>query len=231
MPIFWLNKKLVFPPPHLADEEGCLAVGGDLSIPRLLLAYKSGIFPWYNHDEPIIWWCPDPRMVLLPNQIKVSKTMKQVLQRQIFDITLDLDFEQVIDACKYTKRKGQSDTWITRDMKNAYCNLHQLGYAHSVEVWNKQTNALVGGLYGISLGKCFFGESMFAHQSNASKAGFISLVQQLKKWQFLLIDCQVHTQHLESLGASLIDRTLFLQQLQIALQTPTRLGKWSFDDN
>ena len=210
----FLNKEeLVFPHPSKADRRGCLAYGGDLSVERLLLAYRSGIFPWFNEGESIRWYCPDPRMVLFPAELYVSKSMKQVLERGYFQITYNTAFDAVIKNCSKIKRDGQfGGTWITKDMISAYVKLHELGYAHSVEAW--QNNELVGGLYGVALGKCFFGESMFSKTSNASKAAFISLVKHLETLGFWLIDCQMYTKHLASLGAGLIPRNVFLEFLK-----------------
>ncbi|WP_418508594.1 leucyl/phenylalanyl-tRNA--protein transferase [Corallibacter sp.] len=205
----YLSKHIAFPEVNLATPEGILAVGGDLSVERLLLAYKSGIFPWFNEGEPVIWWSPDPRFVLFPEKLKVSKSMKQVLRNTEFEVTVNQDFKQVIAACSKTKRKGQDDTWITQTMIEAYTELHNLGYAKSVEVWLH--NELVGGLYGVDVGNgVFCGESMFAKVSNASKVGFITFIQHTN---YKLIDCQVYTNHLESLGAEEIDRTEFLKFL------------------
>ena len=228
MPVYQLSDKLIFPPPHLAENDGLLAFGGDLSARRLLLAYSMGIFPWYSEDEPIMWWSPNPRFVMFPKDIKVSKSMKQVFKKQLFRCTLDKNFSAVIRNCQQKKRVGQYGTWITEEMLDAYEYLHDIGLAHSVEVWNKN-DELVGGLYGVALGSCFFGESMFTHESNASKAGYITLVKQLQKWQFDLIDCQIHTKHLESLGAKSIERTIFIESLQKCLQQKTIQKKWSFD--
>lgn len=225
MPIYRLNHEIAFPHPEGA-EDGIVAVGGDLRPERLLLAYESGIFPWFSENEPIIWWSPDPRFVLLPDHLKVSKSMQQLLKRQHFKVTFDISFEAVIDACAAKPREGQEGTWITQDMKEAYIALHQQGWAHSVEVWNTK-GELAGGLYGVSLGSCFFGESMFHHESNASKYGFIVLVNTLKEKGFTLIDSQVHTSHLESLGAQEIPRTSFLQLLSRALDAKTYRGKWT----
>lgn len=225
MPIYRLNHEIAFPHPEGA-EDGIVAVGGDLRLERLLLAYESGIFPWFSENEPIIWWSPDPRFVLFPDLLKVSKSMQQLLKRQHFKVTFDTSFEAVIDACATKPREGQEGTWITQDMKEAYIALHQLGWAHSVEVWNAK-GEMVGGLYGVSLGSCFFGESMFHHESNASKYGFIVLVNILKGKGFTLIDSQVHTSHLESLGAQEIPRTSFLQLLSRALDAKTYRGKWT----
>lgn len=208
MPLHVLTDELWFPPADDAGEEGLLALGGDLSVDRLLLAYRSGLFPWFNEDEPPLWWCPDPRCVLFPNELYISKSMKQLLKRKAFTVTGNKAFEEVIRQCGET-RMDQEGTWITEDIVDAYTQLHQLGYAISVEAWNKEE--LVGGLYGIRMGRIFFGESMFSKESNASKYAFITLVQQLQKEGVVLIDCQVHTPHLESLGARMIPRKEFLQ--------------------
>lgn len=202
-----LSEEIYFPPVEEADESGLLAIGGDLSAERLLLAYRSGIFPWYNEEDPICWWAPDPRFVLFPQELKVSKSMQQVINRKTFEFTINKSFDAVITNCKNVYRQGQDGTWISDQMKAAYINLHKLGYAHSAEAW--LNGQLVGGLYGIRLGKLFFGESMFSHQSNASKFAFISYVQQLQKENVELIDCQLHTNHLESLGARMISRFNF----------------------
>lgn len=204
-----LSDKIEFPDISEASAEGILAVGGDLSAQRLLLAYQKGIFPWFSEDEPIIWWSPDPRFVLFPDKLKVSKSMRQILRKQEFKLTINKDFKAVIHNCAKIRRKGQIDTWITKDMVLAYNRLHQLGYATSVEVW--LNDELVGGLYGIDLGNgVFCGESMFSKVSNASKFAFISFVQQSN---YKIIDCQVHTEHLERLGAENIDREVFLNYL------------------
>jgi leucyl/phenylalanyl-tRNA---protein transferase len=203
-----------FPDPNLADPSGILAFGGDLSVKRLILAYSHGIFPWYNEGEPIIWWCTAPRLVLYPDELKVAKSMRSAFNQNKFSVTYNTVFEQVMRGCQYTIRENQEEqgTWITQDIIDAYTRLHLLGYAHSVEVW--QDNILVGGLYGIALGKCFFGESMFANASNASKFGFITLVRHLHTLGFTLIDCQQETNHLASLGAKPISKEVFLQHLQ-----------------
>jgi len=224
MPIYQLPDFLWFPNPKLAHE-GIIAVGGDLKPERLLLGYHMGIFPWFSDDEPIIWWSPDPRFVLFPDKIKVSKSMRPILRKKRFRVSYDCAFEQVIDACKVIKRKDQEGTWITGDMKEAYCKLHEMGYAHSVEVWEGET--LVGGLYGVSLGQCFFGESMFTRVSNASKVGFITLVRALIERGFQLIDCQVYTEHLASLGAEDISRDSFLTLLEEYVDKPTYKGNWN----
>ncbi|HKC37731.1 MAG TPA: leucyl/phenylalanyl-tRNA--protein transferase [Chitinophagaceae bacterium] len=206
MSIFALDKELLFPPVHLAEPDGLLAIGGDLSPERLLLAYRSGIFPWYE-GEHILWWCPDPRFVLFPAELKVSKTIRPLLKRNEFEFTTNKAFSIVIHNCKKTKRPGQEGTWITDEVEKAYCKLHELGYAHSAEVW--ENAELVGGLYGIKLGKVFFGESMFSKVSNASRFAFTKYVQQLKEEGIELIDCQVYTEYLESFGARMIDRKEF----------------------
>ncbi|MBU2939020.1 leucyl/phenylalanyl-tRNA--protein transferase [Lacinutrix sp. C3R15] len=201
-----LNQKIEFPNVQEADDEGLLAIGGDLSVERLLLAYKSGIFPWFNENDPILWWSPDPRFVLFPEKLKVSKSMKQVLRNTDFTVTINQDFLSVIQECAKAKREGQSGTWITDTMVQAYLKLHELGYAKSVEVW--QGNTLVGGLYGVDLNNgVFCGESMFTKVSNASKVGFITLIQNTN---YKLIDCQVYTNHLASLGAEDISREDFM---------------------
>ena len=223
MPVFALNEEIVFPPARLADPSGILAVGGDLSPERLLLAYRSGIFPWYSDDDPIIWWSPDPRFVLFPDELYVSKTMRQVLKRKQFEITLDRDFRGVILGCQ-GPRKKESGTWITEEMLEAYVRLHELGYAHSVEAW--RDGELAGGLYGISLGRCFFGESMFTRTSNASKAALIVLVGMLKKLGFLIIDSQVYTGHLETLGARHIPREEYLDYVRRGCAGDTIMGNW-----
>ena len=227
MPVFWLsNDNHAFPHPDLANEDGMLAVGGDLSPERLIIAYKLGIFPWFNPGDPIIWWSPDPRFVLFPQDLKVSKSMRPYFNQKKFDLTVDTAFSQVMRACQQQRRKGQmGGTWITEDMLEGYCKLFDMGYAHSVEVWKE--GDLVGGLYGISLGKCFFGESMFSKMSNASKFGFISLVKKLEEQGFWLIDCQQETRHLASLGAKSISRKDFLELLQKNGSEPSLLGSWS----
>jgi leucyl/phenylalanyl-tRNA--protein transferase len=210
--MFLLNHRLLFPDVEKADDDGLLAVGGDLSPERLLLAYKNGIFPWFNEDSMILWWSPDPRMVLFPRKIKISKSMAQVIKSNKFRITWNTQFEEVVNACSAIKRKGQAGTWITPEMKSAYLKLHQMGIAKSIEVW--ENDNLVGGLYGIDLGNVFCGESMFSRKSNASKFAFISLAKELQQKEYKLIDCQVHTAHLESLGAEEIPRKQFIKILK-----------------
>ena len=224
MPVFRLPDQIIFPEPELSREDGLLAVGGDLSIERLILAYRMGIFPWYANGDPILWWSPDPRLVLYPNALHVSRSLMKTLNQGRFVVTLDQDFSQVIAACAGAPRDKQPGTWITIEMMDAYCRLHESGFAHSVEVWKQ--GELAGGLYGVSLGKCFFGESMFARQDNASKVGLVTLVHLLQKWSFSLIDCQVTTQHLVQLGAREIPRKQFMAELKLALKSPTQKGKW-----
>ncbi|WP_431110760.1 leucyl/phenylalanyl-tRNA--protein transferase [Winogradskyella poriferorum] len=207
--MYFLTDKIAFPDVSEASFEGLLAIGGDLSSERLIHAYSNGIFPWFEDDEPLLWWSPDPRFVLFPKDLKVSKSMKQILRKSDFKVTVNKDFKSVIEQCAKAKRDGQDGTWITSQMEEAYIKLYQLGYAKSVEVW--QDNELVGGLYGVDLGnKVFCGESMFTKVSNASKVGFITFVQNSN---YNVIDCQVHTKHLESLGAKHIPRTEFLKFL------------------
>jgi leucyl/phenylalanyl-tRNA--protein transferase len=210
MPIHYLSKQLWFPPVEKATPEGILAIGGDLSIDRLLLAYKSGIFPWFNEDEPPIWWCPDPRFVLSPADLYISKSMQQLFKKKAFEVTVNKAFKEVIHMCRKT-RMLKEGTWITKEIEKAYTTLHQMGYAVSVEAW--KNNELVGGLYGIRIGDLFFGESMFSKVSNASKYAFIWYVKQLEKEGVVLIDCQVYTDHLGSLGAKLITRNEFIKIL------------------
>jgi len=209
----YLTDELWFPPFEFATRDGLLAVGGDLSVDRLLLAYRSGIFPWYSEGEPILWWSPDPRMVLFPKRFKVSKSLLRIIQKNEFSITFNTAFTDVIRKCAAIEREGQADTWITNDMVDVYQKLHELGHAHSVEVW--RDDKLVGGLYGIDLPeqKVFCGESMFSKESNASKVAFYYLIKKLKAEEYTIIDCQVHTLHLESLGAEEIPRTEFLNYL------------------
>lgn len=204
--------KYAFPHPFLANQDGFLCVGGDLEPQRLLTAYQYGIFPWYSDGQPILWWYTSPRMVLFPVDLKVSKSMRNVLNQKKFTITMDTAFEQVISQCKQTPRMGQEGTWINPDMIAAYTSLHEIGYAHSVEVWEGQT--LVGGLYGLAIGKIFYGESMFAHRSNASKVAFVHLVRHLQQRDFTLIDCQQETPHLRSLGADIIQGDQFMDILR-----------------
>ena len=212
--MFFLGKHITFPPVDFADEQGLLALGGDLSVDRLIYAYQQGIFPWYNEGQPILWFCPDPRMVLFPEELKVSKSMRQILRSNIFQVTFNQDFKSVIENCSTIYRPGQNGTWITDEMKEAYIELYNSNIAMSVEVW--QDNDLVGGLYGVWLKDkgVFCGESMFTKVSNASKFGFIKLVHKLKEEGVTLFDCQVYTEHLASLGAREIPRKEFLKFLK-----------------
>lgn len=207
----FLSKELFFPPVSEAYPDGILAIGGDLSPERLLLAYKSGIFPWFEEGEPIYWWSPNPRMVLFLDELVVSKSMRNILNRNIFTVTFNQNFRDVISNCQKIKREGPTGTWITNDMIEAYCKLNELGIAKSIEVW--QNDQLVGGLYGIDLGHIFCGESMFSKVSNASKVAFIALVNQLKKNNYKVLDCQVYNEHLESLGCREIERDEFMKIL------------------
>lgn len=211
MPVFYLNESLEFPPVEWSEPDGLLALGGDLSVERLKLAYRNGIFPWYDR-KPIMWWSPDPRFVLFPEELIVSTSMRKILSRKQFDLTLNQAFGQVIRHCATTKREGQQGTWITRDMEKAYVQLHEEGWAVSAEAW--QAGKLVGGLYGIRIGKVFCGESMFSLVPNASKAAFLNFVPMLQAEGVELIDCQVHTDHLASLGAKMISRKSYLEFLR-----------------
>lgn len=221
MPVFRLTKRLIFPDPDLAEPDGILAVGGDLSVERLVLAYQMGIFPWYSEGSPILWWSPDPRFVLFPEEINISQSMKKFLRKDKYQVTFDQCFERVIGNCGSLRTDG---TWITDDMRKSYCRLHDLGLAHSVETWCQ--GELVGGLYGVSLGLCFFGESMFSTMDNASKTALITLARKLANRNFLLIDCQVHTKHLESMGAVNVPRKDFLDYLGKGLVFETLRGNW-----
>ena len=207
MTVYRLSNDLVFPNPSLSDDDGLLAIEGDLSVQRLLLAYSNGIFPWYSDDDPILWWSPDPRFIIYPKDIKTSHSMKKLIKKNTYKVTFDTCFRDVISNCSSVREK--TGTWITPEMIEAYCNLYELGFAHSVETW--LDDKLVGGLYGVSLGKCFFGESMFSTMDNASKTAFIALGKVLESKGFILIDCQVHTNHLESLGAINMPRKEFLE--------------------
>lgn len=210
MPIYRLIEDLVFPPAEGA-EDGIVAIEGDLSSERLLLAYRSGIFPWFSEDEPIVWWSPDPRFVLFTDSLRVSRSMKRLLNKEMFKVTFNQDFESVISKCKTIDRVGQQGTWITDEMKEAYLKLHVLGHAKSVEVW--QEGELVGGMYGIDLGPIFCGESMFSTVSNASKVAIIVFMQKFKEEGGKLLDCQVHSDHMASMGAEEIERARFLTYL------------------
>ena len=224
--IFRLPRRIAFPDPALAEPDGLLAVGGDLSPERLVAAYAAGIFPWYSEGEPILWWSPDPRWVLRPEALHVSRSLQKRLRRGDLEVTCDRAFDDVMGACALP-REGQRGTWITRDMRKAYGRLHAMGVAHSVETWS--AGELVGGLYGVSVGTTFFGESMFARVSDASKVAFARLVAMLKEWGFALVDCQVETEHLASLGATPMPRQAFLAELRESVREPTRRGPWRLE--
>jgi len=228
MTVYRLGKTLAFPPPEEAEPSGLLAVGGDLAPDRLLLAYAMGIFPWYTDDTPILWFSPDPRGVLTPPALVVHRSLARRLRSQCYDVTLDLAFGDVIRGCAAAPREGQQGTWITDDMVAAYEALHQLGFAHSVETW--KDGELIGGLYGVSIGNAFFGESMFSRERDASKVALVHLVRQLEAWGFELLDCQVRNDHLASLGAEQWRRERFLARLALCLQGATRRGPWKFDN-
>jgi leucyl/phenylalanyl-tRNA---protein transferase len=225
MPIFRLSEKISFPPPHYAEPEGLLAVGGDLSQKRLLLAYRMGIFPWYSQGDPILWWSPDPRMVLYPDEIIISTRLRRVIRNNIFNITFDSAFDHVIQACAQTRVKENQGTWILDEMIDAYSSLHESGHAHSVEAWHEGN--LAGGLYGVSIGGCFFGESMFTVIPNASKVALSALCEFLKRQLFDFIDCQIASGHLLRMGARTIPRSQFLKELERSLKKPTLRGRWT----
>lgn len=226
--IYRLGPRLVFPDPSLAEPNGLLAVGGDLKPRRLILAYASGIFPWYHDGLPILWHSPDPRMVLLAKELYVGRSLAKEIRRARYEIRLDTAFRAVIEACARVPRPDQDGTWITDEMLDAYVELHRLGFAHSAEAW--LDGALVGGLYGVSLGAAFFGESMFANAPDASKVAFVTLVRQLERWGIELIDCQVKTEHLTRFGATEWPRARFLKALEEALEKPTRKGGWQIEE-
>jgi leucyl/phenylalanyl-tRNA--protein transferase len=227
MPVFKLDERLEFPPPDLADD-GLLAVGGDLSPERLVLAYSRGIFPWYEDGLPILWHSPDPRMVLEPEQLRVPTSLKKTMRKHPYRLTLDVAFPAVIEACASAPRPGQDGTWITSEMRDAYVRLFRLGLAHSTEAW--RGDELVGGLYGVSLGSMYFGESMFARAPDASKIAFVTLVGELRRRGIDLIDCQVHTEHLARFGAVEWPRAHYLRALARCLRRPTYRGRWRFPD-
>ena len=225
MPIFELPDEHIFPNPNDADESGLLAYGGDLSPRRIVAAYRAGIFPWFEEDSPVVlWWSPNPRMILYSENFKISKTLRQKIRRKTFEIRVDYDFEAVMKACASTFRPDQDGTWITEDMLEAYVDLHRMGLAHSVECW--QDGKLVGGLYGISLGKIFFGESMFHHVTDASKVAFFYLSHFCKEIGFTFIDCQMHTDHLQSLGAQTMPREEYLNIIAANNNEETLKGSW-----
>lgn len=219
------KNKHIFPDPRQMGEEDIALVGGGLSSDLLLNAYQIGLFPWYNPGEPVMWWCPRERMILHPREIHISHSMRNVINSNVFRITADRDFEEIMVACAHIPRSGQEGTWITDEIIDNYLKLHKLGYAHSIEV-RDHTDEIVGGLYGVSMGRAFFGESMFSLQPNASKFAFIRLCQRLEELNFSLVDCQVYTPHLESLGANPVARNHFLNELENALTHPTIKGNW-----
>lgn len=229
MPFFRIPDQILFPDPNLAEDSGLLGVGGDLSVERLALAYQLGIFPWFNNDQPILWWSPDPRMVMRPEELHVGRSLAKRIRQRPYRITLDTDFEGVMRHCSTAERPDQDGTWITEDMIQAYTALHRVGHAHSVEAW--QDDELVGGLYGVSFGAFFAGESMFARAADASKIAYVHLVRQLERWGVQLIDCQVHTEHLARFGAREIPRVEYLKLLRQATLLPGKTGPWHFDAN
>jgi leucyl/phenylalanyl-tRNA--protein transferase len=224
LPIYRLGPEPIFPDPNEA-EDGLLAVGGDLGTQRLLVAYASGIFPWYSEGQEILWHSPDPRVVLVPADLHVPRSLAKVMRRGRYEVRLDTAFPEVVRACAQIERPEETGTWITREMQEAYIALHQLGFAHSAEAWD--AGQLVGGLYGVSLGGAFFGESMFAARPDASKVAFVTLVRQLVQWGFDLVDCQMETPHLARFGAEGWPRPRFLEALEAALAKPTRRGAWT----
>jgi leucyl/phenylalanyl-tRNA---protein transferase len=224
MPVYLLTDDLIFPPVHLATPEGLLAIGGDLSPERLLLAYQSGIFPWYSENEPILWWSPDPRLVLYLADLRISRSLKKTIRQGRFRVTMDTSFPQVIKSCGRIRVESGQGTWITAEMEKAYTRLYRLGYAHSVEVW--YGDDLVGGLYGVSLGRCFFGESMFSIMNDTSKVALVTLRDYMKYKKLDFIDCQMPTDHLISLGAREISRNDYLSELYRSLRHPPLLGPW-----
>ncbi len=227
MPIFRLSDALAFPDPRFAEDDGLLAAGGDLSVARLELAYRSGIFPWYSEGRPILWWCPSPRFALLPEDLHVSRSLVKLVRRAPYRITLDAAFGEVMDRCAKAPRPGQHGTWITRDMRRAYLELHRRGLAHSVEAW--QGDTLVGGLYGVAIGRAYFGESMFAAAPDASKIAFVELVGRLRDWGVAIIDCQVHTEHLERFGARMFALGDFLARVRDATASTPATDAWRWD--
>ena len=227
MPVYRLPAEPLFPPASDAEPSGLLAVGGDLSTERLLAAYGEGIFPWYSEGEPLLWFSPDPRMVLLTDRLRPDRGMRRTLKKVDFELRLDGDFERVMRACAEQPRPGAQGTWITRDMIRGYCRLHELGFAHSAEAWDD--GELVGGVYGVSVGAYFAGESMFHRRSGASIAALVALLLQLSAWGVTLFDCQTHSEHVARLGAEPWPRRRFIQALRRAWHEPTRRGRWSFD--
>jgi leucyl/phenylalanyl-tRNA--protein transferase len=226
MPVFRLDDRLVFPPVHLA-EDGLLALGGDLRPERLLLGYTKGIFPWYAENLPILWHSPDPRMVMTTRDLIVQRSLRKTIRRAPYVLKMDTAFTQVLEGCASVPRPGQTGTWLIPEMVDAYNQLHELGFAHSIEAW--QGEQLVGGLYGVSLGAAFFGESMFSRAPDASKVAFVATIRQLDAWKIGLVDCQVHTEHLERFGAYEVPRLDYLEMLHTTLDQPTKRGRWSLE--
>lgn len=226
MTVYLLSEALAFPDPREAEPEGLLAVGGDLRPDRLLLAYALGIFPWSSAGEPLMWWSPAPRAVLAPAEVKVGRSLAKAIRRRPYRLTTDLAFEAVMDACA-APRRGQETTWITAELRRSFVALHRMGLAHSVEAWDGP--ALVGGVYGLALGAVFCGESMFAAAPDASKIGFVALCEQLRRWGFAMIDCQVESEHLRRFGAAPLEREVFLARLTAAVAGPWKVGTWSLE--
>jgi len=226
VPVYQLNNSLTFPPPDMAEPSGLLAIGGDLSTERLLQAYARSIFPWYSPGDPLLWWSPDPRTILFPKEFHCPRRLQRTVRQQRFTVRADTSFAQVIKACATIPRQHEKGTWITAEMQAAYIQLHLAGFAHSLETW--QDNQLVGGLYGVSLGRCFFGESMFSQVSDASKTALAVMVQKLLEWNFLFIDCQFQTEHLSHFGTRKVSRRKYLRLLEQALHHPTKHGSWNF---
>jgi len=229
MPLFRLSKRLDFPPAWLARSDGLLCIGGDLTPERLLLAYENGIFPWFSKDEPILWWSPDPRLILFPKNIRISKSLNKKIKKNIYSVTMDKAFEKTIRSCAKPRKNGHEGTWLVDEMVDSYIKLHTLGYAHSIETWRK--NKLVGGLYGVCLGKSFFGESMFSFESDASKIALVALSNHLEKQDFDLIDCQVTTDHLLSMGAIEIARNSFLDLILESVKKKEGVNIWNSNIN
>ena len=227
MPVFQLTEDIVFPSPSLAEENGLLAIGGDLSPGRLINGYRNGIFPWYSNDDPILWWFTSPRLVIYPEEFRIPKRLVRYMRKPLYRVTMDQAFDKVIDCCATIRINNGEETWITDEMRNAYCQLHDLGYAHSVECWQNET--LAGGLYGIALDRVFFGESMFSSLSNSSKIALASLVNHLKERNFGLIDCQMTTDHLLRYGAREISGKNFLRHLKDLISTISPDGVWTYD--
>ncbi len=228
MPVYMLsNSSIEFPQPHLARDDGLICVGGDLTYQRLINAYQNGIFPWFSEGEPILWWSPDPRLVLYPDKIYISKSLNKRIRKSYFHVTMDRAFEDVIVACSKYRGEKRKSTWLVDEMVEAYINLHSLGYAHSVEIW--RDGELAGGLYGVSLGRIFFGESMFSYIKDSSKVALVALCSHLEHHNFDLIDCQVTSAHLLSMGAEEISRELFLKQISTSIKKKSIIGRWSFE--